>query len=59
MFLTKICGVTLVEDALSAVTESADAIGLNFYAKSPRCVTLERATEIADANLKATLNSPT
>lgn len=49
MFRTKICGVTLVEDALAAVADSADAIGLNFYAKSSRCVTLERASEIATA----------
>jgi phosphoribosylanthranilate isomerase len=49
MFRTKICGVTLVEDALAAVAESADAIGLNFYSKSSRCVTLERSTEIAEA----------
>lgn len=49
MFRTKICGVTLVEDALAAVAESADAIGLNFYSKSSRCITLERSTEIAEA----------
>jgi phosphoribosylanthranilate isomerase len=34
----KICGVTSVADAMMAVELGADAIGLNFYAKSPRCI---------------------
>ncbi|MEK7749324.1 MAG: phosphoribosylanthranilate isomerase [Bacteroidota bacterium] len=42
----KICGVTNVEDAQFALECGADAIGLNFYERSPRFVTMERALEI-------------
>jgi phosphoribosylanthranilate isomerase len=45
----KICGVTRVEDARAAIAAGADMIGLNFYAKSPRYVAVERAKEIRAA----------
>ncbi|MDH3560189.1 MAG: N-(5'-phosphoribosyl)anthranilate isomerase, partial [Gammaproteobacteria bacterium] len=43
----KICGITRVQDAHSAVDSGADAIGLVFYPDSPRYVTLDRARQIA------------
>ncbi|MCX6021651.1 MAG: phosphoribosylanthranilate isomerase [Chloroflexi bacterium] len=45
----KICGVTAPEHALAAAEEGAAFIGLNFYAPSPRFVTVEQAQAIAAA----------
>jgi phosphoribosylanthranilate isomerase len=44
----KICGITRVEDALCAVEQGADAIGLVFYDQSPRNVSINQAIEIAN-----------
>ncbi|MDP1658284.1 MAG: phosphoribosylanthranilate isomerase [Methylotenera sp.] len=44
----KICGITRIEDALSAVEYGADAIGLVFYGQSPRNVSISQAMEIAN-----------
>jgi phosphoribosylanthranilate isomerase len=45
----KICGVTTPDDARRAADAGADAVGLNFYAKSPRFVSPTRAAEIVRA----------
>jgi Phosphoribosylanthranilate isomerase len=42
----KICGITREEDLSAAARLGADAIGLVFYPKSPRLVTVERAAEL-------------
>jgi phosphoribosylanthranilate isomerase len=41
----KICGITSTADAIHAVEQGADAIGLNFFAHSKRCV--EEPTALA------------
>lgn len=45
----KICGITRPADGAAAAQAGADAIGLVFYPRSPRFLSLERALEIRDA----------
>jgi len=42
----KICGITSLSDAKAAVALGADAVGLNFYEKSPRAVSIAQAQTI-------------
>lgn len=44
----KICGITNLEDALTATRAGADAIGLVFYHGSPRYVPIEKARKIVE-----------
>jgi phosphoribosylanthranilate isomerase len=48
MTWVKICGMTNLEDALTAVEAGADAVGFVFYEKSPRNITVEAAREIVE-----------
>jgi phosphoribosylanthranilate isomerase len=50
LFMTwvKICGMTNLEDALTAVEAGADAVGFVFYEKSPRNISVEAAREIVE-----------
>lgn len=45
----KICGLKSVDDALHCVAVGADAIGLNFWAPSPRSIDRATARTIVDA----------
>ena len=42
----KVCGITRVEDALSAIRLGANAIGFVFWSKSSRYITLDSVREI-------------
>ncbi len=46
---TKICGIRDSETASFVASQGADAIGLNFYAPSPRSVTVDQAAAIASS----------
>jgi phosphoribosylanthranilate isomerase len=45
----KVCGVTRPEDAALACDLGADLLGINFWPRSPRAVSLAQAREVADA----------
>jgi phosphoribosylanthranilate isomerase len=44
----KICGITRVEDVIDAVQGGANALGLVFYDKSPRHVSIVQAAELTE-----------
>ena len=45
----KFCGITNAEDARKAIAAGADALGMVFYAKSKRAVSLAQARAVRDA----------
>lgn len=47
-FIIKVCGITTVEDAQIAVSAGANALGFNFYEKSPRYITIKHGREIVE-----------
>lgn len=49
MTLVKICGITSAEDLEAAVDAGADALGFNFWPRSPRFITMDAAAELVRA----------
>jgi phosphoribosylanthranilate isomerase len=49
MFRIKICGITRAEDAQSVADAGADAVGLNFFPRSPRYLAPEQAKSLVSA----------
>jgi phosphoribosylanthranilate isomerase len=48
MVLVKVCGITNLDDAIAAADAGADALGINFYQRSPRYLAPQVAQTIVD-----------
>jgi len=53
--VVKICGITSLEDALASVEAGADALGFNFYPRSPRFVDAAKVAKIVEKLSENTL----
>ncbi len=49
MFRVKVCGITRAEDAAAVAQAGGDAVGLNFFPGSPRCLSWEQALRLRRA----------
>src|SRR2546425_5277387 len=49
MVRVKVCGITRLEDAMTAVEAGADALGVIFVEETPRFVTPERGAPVGAA----------
>lgn len=49
MIRIKVCGITNIDDAFSAVKAGADAVGFVFHKQSPRFISASKARRIVDA----------
>jgi phosphoribosylanthranilate isomerase len=50
--IVKVCGITNQEDASAAIAGGANAIGFNFYPRSPRYIAPEAAASIASTGVR-------
>ncbi len=48
--IVKVCGITNAEDAAAAIDAGANAIGFNFYPRSPRYIAPEHAARDSDCS---------
>jgi phosphoribosylanthranilate isomerase len=50
--IVKVCGITNADDAAAAIGAGANAIGFNFYPRSPRYIAPEAAAQISTAGAR-------